>query len=104
MGFQSSNQVTIGTLIDRGLFDASGNPGFPVSKRGDLYTISTAGTIGDSDAGSGLKVEQGDVIYCLQDNPGGPFTLVGSAWNALQSNIDTDRIEFTNPIIGFPFN
>ena len=104
MGFQSDSQSTQGSWIDRGLFDASGNPGFPAATRGDLYTISAAGLIGDSDARPGLKVEQGDLIYCLQDNPGGLSATVGSSWNALQSNVDTDRIDFNNPIIGLPIN
>lgn len=64
--------ATVGLLDDRGNFNASGNL-FPSSGgsgtagailKGDLWTISVAGTLG------GHAVTAGDVVRCLTDTPG----------------------------------
>jgi hypothetical protein len=64
--------LVVGLLDDRGNFDASGNA-WPTTggsgsagaiKKGDLWTISVAGTLG------GHVVTAGDVIRALTDTPG----------------------------------
>ena len=102
-GYQVQNILPSGIWIDRGSIDASTSPLFPVAKRGDLYTVSGAGFIGDSDAGAGLKVEVGDLIYCTSDTPGGLYQTVRNNWNSLQTNLDPDDFESAsgsgNPIL-----
>lgn len=67
-----ADALVVGLLDDRGNFDASGNA-FPSSGgsgsagailKGDLWTISVAGTLG------GTSVTAGDVVRALTDTPG----------------------------------
>src|ERR1035438_9827642 len=85
----------VGSLLDyRGAYDASGNS-YPTSTgsgtagaimKGDMWVISTAGTLG------GLAIQVGDSIIANTSNPG---QTLGN-WNTLNSNItyvpeDVDR-------------
>lgn len=79
-----SDSLVVGLLDDRGNFDASGNV-FPSSggsgsagaiKKGDLWSISVAGTLG------GHAVTIGDVIRALSDTPG----QTDSNWNITENN------------------
>lgn len=102
-----ADTLVVGLLDDRGNFDASGNA-FPSSggsgtagaiKKGDLWTISVAGTLG------GVAVTIGDVIRALSDTPG----QTASNWNITENNlgfvpensenkstnIDTDKLSNT---------
>jgi len=97
-GYLSIDQNQEGTLIDRGTLDASIFPPFPPARRGDFYTISAGGVIGDSDEGDGLIVEKGDVIHCISDNNGGVSVSVGNSWNSLQANTDSEGIGNGNPL------
>jgi hypothetical protein len=67
-----ADSLVVGLLDDRGNYDASGNA-FPSSGgsgsagailKGDLWTISVAGTLG------GVAVTAGDVVRALVDTPG----------------------------------
>jgi hypothetical protein len=67
-----ANALVVGLLDDRGNYDASGNA-FPSSGgsgsagailKGDLWTVSVAGTLG------GTAVTAGDVVRALADSPG----------------------------------
>ena len=96
-------------LIDRGLIDASTFPLFPEARKGDVFTVSEDGVIGDSDNGSGIRVTKGDVIRSLVDTPEGDAFFVARNWNTLQSKIDQDQLDDllnglngTGPIFPFP--
>lgn len=69
---------------DKGLIDCSTNPDYPAGMTGDAYTVSVAGKIGGA---GGVVVDVRDVIYCINDNPGGSQAAVGSDWNVIQSNL-----------------
>ena len=99
-GYQIRNILPTGVWIDRGPLDASTSPPFPAAKVGDVYTITAAGVIGDSDANPGLEVEAGDIIHCTADNPGGLYITVQSSWNSLQANLNPDDFEKSGPAIG----
>lgn len=80
-----ADTLVIGLLDDRGNYDASVNT-FPASggsgtagaiKKGDLWTISVAGTLGSS------AVTAGDVVRALVDTPG---QTVGN-WVITENNI-----------------
>jgi len=91
-GYQNASQVnsaitaaTVGFLDDRGNYDASSNL-FPSTGgsgssgaivKGDLWTISVAGTLG------GSSVTPGDVIRALTDTPG----QTASNWAIAETNI-----------------
>lgn len=77
--------AVVGLLDDRGNFDASGNV-FPSSGgsgtagailKGDLWTISVAGTLG------GTPVSVGDVVRALVDTPG----QTAANWSVTENNI-----------------
>lgn len=73
-------------MVFKGVIDASANPNYPASNRGDTYRISVAGKIG---GGSGPNVEVGDLIIALTDGTAaGTHASVGAQWNIVQSNID----------------
>lgn len=91
-GYQIRNILPTGLWIDRGPLDASTNPPFPAAKVGEVYTISAAGVIGDSDASPGLEVEAGDIIHCTADNQGGLYITTQSSWNSLQANLNPDDL------------
>lgn len=80
-----ADSLVVGLLDDRGNYDASGNV-FPSTggsgtggalKKGDLWTISIAGTLG------GIAVSVGDVIRALSDAPG----QTASNWNITENNL-----------------
>lgn len=79
------DSAVVGLLDDRGSFDASGNV-FPSTggsgsagaiKKGDLWFISVAGTLG------GSPVSIGDSIRALADSPG----QTASNWAILEANV-----------------
>lgn len=80
-----SNNLVVGLWDDRGSHNASGNT-FPSSggsgvsgtiKKGDIWTISVAGTLGSQ------NVEAGDTVRALVDSP----SSTPSNWSILQNNI-----------------
>lgn len=80
-----ADSLVVGMLDDRGNYDASSNvfpsaggsgPSGAVNK-GDIWTVSVAGTIG------GQNVEPGDLVRALLDNPG----QTASNWAITQNNI-----------------
>jgi hypothetical protein len=80
-----ADTLVVGLLDDRGNYDASVNT-FPASggsgsagsiKKGDLWTISVAGTLG------GVAVTVGDVVRALVDTPG----QTSSNWVVTENNI-----------------
>ena len=81
----SINSAVVGLLDDRGNYDASGNV-YPSTGgsgtagailKGDLWTISVAGTLG------GVAVTAGDVVRALVDSPGS----TSSNWAITENNI-----------------
>lgn len=77
--------LVVGLLDDRGNFDASSNT-FPAAGgsgsagailKGDLWTISVAGTLG------GTSVTPGDIVRALTDTPG----QTASNWAVSETNI-----------------
>jgi hypothetical protein len=73
-------------MVFKGVIDASTNPNYPASNRGDTYRISVAGKIGGA---SGPNVEVGDVLIALTDGTAaGTQATVGAQWNITQTNID----------------
>lgn len=99
-----------GLYDDRGNYDASGNT-FPSTGgsgtagailKGDIWTISVAGTLG------GTSVKQGDTVRALQDTPGqtsGNWAIVETGLTSAQ----IDALTFVTPAIiayttSIPFN
>ena len=82
----------IGLWKNQGVLDASGNPDYPAAQAGDAYTISQEGRVGGN---GGPLVQPRDVVYCLEDNPGGSEGAVGEMWGILQANLD--EATFTTP-------
>lgn len=74
-----------GLWEDKGLIDCSANPLYPAGQTGDAYTVSVAGKIGGA-AGTAVSVRA--IIYCNQNNPGGTWADVGSAWTILKSSTE----------------
>lgn len=73
-------------MVFKGVIDASGNPNYPASNRGEAYKVSVAGKIG---GGSGPNVEVGDLLLALTDGTAsGDHSTVGAQWNITQSNLD----------------
>lgn len=73
-------------MVFKGVIDASTNPNYPASNRGDTYRISVAGKIGGA---SGPNVEVGDLLIALTDGTAaGTQAAVGANWNVTQTNID----------------
>ena len=72
-------------MVFKGAIDASTNPNYPSGVTGDTWKISVAGKIGGA---SGVNVEAGDTIICVNDNAGGNQATVGANWTILQTNID----------------
>ncbi len=68
-GGSSNGWRTIGRL------DATANPAFPAGKQNDVYIILSSGTLGGA-----YSVDELDMIYCNQDNNGGSFADIASAW------------------------
>lgn len=94
-----SDKVT-GLWEDKGLLDAEDSPLFPAGEKGDAYTIvldpGEEGFIGqlDGDADDpGVQVSNRDVLYCVNDNPGGSAFEVGDDWNVIQSNLERATTE-----------
>lgn len=102
--------LVVGLLDDRGNYDASGNA-FPTGSgsgsagailKGDLWTISVAGTLGSS------PVTAGDVIRALTNTPG----QTASNWAISENNIgyvaensankDTDGTLSANSDVKYP--
>ena len=99
--FKVSTQHAIKTYVDTavggtqtlaylGDIECSGNPNYPSSIQRDTYRVSTAGKIGGS---SGVQVEVGDLILCIEDNGGGTQAAVGNKWTIIQGNL-------VNPVTG----
>lgn len=73
-------------MVYKGKINASTNPDYPAADAGWTYKISDPGRIGGS---SGPKVEQGDMLICLEDGTAsGTHATVGTKWNIFQVNID----------------
>lgn len=64
----------------KGRIDCSSNPAYPTGNPGDYYVVAELGA-GKIGGGSGVDVSTGDVITCLQFNPGGPHATIGKKWN-----------------------
>lgn len=105
-----ADTLVVGLLDDRGNYDASGNV-FPSAGgsgaagailKGDLWTISVAGTLG------GVQVTAGDVVRALADTPG----QTASNWAVTENNFgyvaensankDTDGTLAANSDIKYP--
>jgi hypothetical protein len=73
-------------MVFKGVIDCSANPNYPAADRGWTYRVSVAGKIGGS---SGVVVEAGDVLICLDDGTAsGNQATVGSHWTVAQANLD----------------
>jgi hypothetical protein len=73
-------------MVYKGKINASSNPDYPAADAGHTYKFSAAGRIGGA---SGPKVEQGDMMVCLEDGTAaGTHASVGAKWNIFQANID----------------
>lgn len=73
-------------MVFSGVVDCSTNPNYPAADRGHTYRVSVAGKIG---GGSGVNVENGDLLLCLTDSTAsGNHATVGANWNITQANID----------------
>lgn len=73
-------------MVFKGVIDASANPNYPASNRGDTYRISVAGKIGGA---AGPNVEVGDILMALTDGTAaGTHAAVGAQWNITQANLD----------------
>ena len=73
-------------MVFKGVIDASANPNYPASNRGDTYRISVAGRIGGA---SGVVVEAGDILLALTDaTASGTQAAVGANWQVIQTNLD----------------
>jgi hypothetical protein len=79
------DELVVGVLRDRGNYDASGNT-FPASggsgaagaiKKGDLWYISVAGTLGSA------AVAVGDTVRALADTPG----QTAGNWAVMENNL-----------------
>lgn len=72
-------------MVYRGALDCSGSPLYPAGQVGHTYLCSAAGKIG---GGSGVAVENGDMIVCVVANVGGTQAQVGVDWNVIQVNLN----------------
>jgi hypothetical protein len=73
-------------MVFKGVIDASANPNYPAADRGHTYRISVAGKIGGA---SGVNVEAGDLIICLDDaTSAGTQAAQGAHWTITQTNLD----------------
>lgn len=73
-------------MVFKGVIDASTNPNYPASNRGETYRISVAGKVGGA---SGPNVEVGDILMALTDGTAaGTEAAVGAQWSITQSNLD----------------
>ncbi|MES3019399.1 MAG: hypothetical protein V4721_16550 [Bacteroidota bacterium] len=70
-----------GSFKIKGNIDASANPNYPASDKGDFYRITVAGKIGGA---SGFRVSVGDIIISWVASLGGTQAAVGSDWNIKQ--------------------
>lgn len=78
--------VTTGTR-DFTAIDCSGNPNYPLSKKGDTLLVSVAGKIGGA---SGDTVEVGDEVKCIADSAAGTKAAVGANFTIINKNITID--------------
>ena len=78
-----------GFWSDKGSLDPDSVARLPAAKRGDVYTISKSGVLGENFQNVGLQVAKGDVLHCLQDTNGGFYgpSAVRNSWNLIQSKI-----------------
>ncbi|GAA0892655.1 hypothetical protein GCM10009122_23340 [Fulvivirga kasyanovii] len=79
-----SDKIT-GLWKDKGTINCSTNPVYPAAKKGDAYTVSSAGLIGGA---GGEPVQVRDVIYCTADTTSGTSAQVAANWNIVQANLD----------------
>lgn len=84
-GISSATTATpsLNALTLKGFLNGSQYPAFPQADRGDCYTITGDGEIGNGDFGPGLDVFTGDLVYALLDNPGGDYEDVKNDWAML---------------------
>ena len=91
--------LVVGLWDDRGSYDASGNT-YPatggsgtagVILKGDIWTISVAGTLG------GVNVDVGDTVRALTDTPGQTSTN----WSILENNIGYVPENVANKVTSF---
>ena len=78
-----SDKIT-GLWENKGVIDCSTNPDYPAGQSGDAYTVSVAGKVGGV---TGVEVQAGNVIHCLNDNTGGDQATAGSDWNVMQAGM-----------------
>jgi hypothetical protein len=84
--FVTNYVAGIDFMVFKGVINCSANPNYPAGNAGETYRISVAGKIGGI---SGINVETGDMILCIQDNTvSGDQATVGMYWNVVQTNID----------------
>lgn len=73
-------------MVFKGVIDASTNPNYPASNRGETWRVSVSGKIGGA---SGPNVEAGDILLALTDGTAsGTQAAVGAQWSVIQNNID----------------
>lgn len=85
-------------MVYKGVIDASTNPNYPASNRGDTYRISVAGKIGGA---SGPNVEVNDILMALTDGTAsGTHAAVGAQWNITQANLDGAVVGPTTSVSG----
>uniref|UniRef100_E6VGI6 Uncharacterized protein n=1 Tax=Rhodopseudomonas palustris (strain DX-1) TaxID=652103 RepID=E6VGI6_RHOPX len=72
-------------MVFKGVIDCSTNPNYPAADRGWTYKVSAPGKIGGA---SGVAVENGDTLMCLNDGvASGNHATVGAQWNIMQANL-----------------
>lgn len=85
----------------KGVIDCSSNPNYPAGEKDWYWRVSVAGKIGGS---SGVDVEIGDQIICLETSVGGTQAAVGDEFMIIERNIQvgpnpTPVSRTNNPII-----
>lgn len=81
-GYQSdSSGGSITFLRNKGFLSISENVPFPVGVKNDVYIMDGAGAVGAS-----FPVDNGDILLCLKDNPGG--NAHGDSWLVLPRAAD----------------
>ena len=85
----------------KGVIDCSTNPNYPAGEKDWYWRVSVAGKIGGA---SGIDVEVGDQIICLETSVGGTEAAVGDEFMIIERNIQvgpnpTPVARTNNPIV-----
>jgi hypothetical protein len=71
-------------MVFKGDIDCSANPNYPAGTKGEGYRVSQPGLIG---GGSGIQVDIGDFVLCINNSTGGTQAETGSDWMILEHNL-----------------